>query len=504
MVGHIINSFKEKMKISNYKIEIALFVSGAVVMILEIVGSRLLSPYFGNSLYVWTALIGVIMGSLSIGYYYGGRFADRDLSLKNFSTILLIGSVSILFLYLLYISIMSIFVGIANVRLFSVLAAIVLFVPSSIALGMISPYGVRLKLQRIKDSGAMIGSLYALSTCGSIVGTFLAGFVLIGVLGSKNIILLLVVVMAVLALMFLKVSEKRMVIYSLLLICISIMLGFFARSNKTIDIDTAYDRYFIVEGTPIGSSSNARFLTRDYKTADSAVFTDGTNDLVFDYTKYYRLSSYFQPNTKNALMIGGGTFTYPKDYLQKNPDATMTVVEIDKQLLDLAKKYFYFEENDRLDLVFEDGRTYINRNKEKYDTIFMDAYKSNASIPYQLTTRETVIKCYNDLSEDGVILSNIVASLGGERSDFLKAEYRTFSSVFDNVYLFSVGQSSDDKLKNYIMVGIKGMKSYDMKSTDTELNGYLAHRVELPIDFGQNIPILTDDYAPVEQYISGT
>ncbi|MCX6808648.1 MAG: fused MFS/spermidine synthase, partial [Candidatus Berkelbacteria bacterium] len=157
-----------------YFIEIALFVSGAVGMIIEIVGSRLMAPYFGNSLFVWTALIGVVLGALSFGYFIGGKLADKELSLKIFSSLLLFASILIMGLYIADFALMPDFLMFSRYKLLSIVAAIMLFGPPSIALGMISPYGIRLKIENLKHSGSTIGNLYAISTLGSITGTFMA------------------------------------------------------------------------------------------------------------------------------------------------------------------------------------------------------------------------------------------------------------------------------------------------------------------------------------------
>ena len=172
------------------------FVSGAVVMVFELAGSRVVGPYFGTSLFVWTSLIGIILGSLSIGYYVGGRLADRVPSYERLSFILLLAAAGVtgalIFKDILLTMLQSAEV---DVRTSVVLAAIILFSPASILLGMVSPYAVKLSLRELAHSGRTVGNLYALSTVGSIVGTFLAGFYLIPHFGTNRLLAILVCVL---------------------------------------------------------------------------------------------------------------------------------------------------------------------------------------------------------------------------------------------------------------------------------------------------------------------
>src|SRR5665648_670250 len=173
------------MKISKYLLEIVVFVCGAVVMIFELVGSRVLGPYFGTSIFVWTSLIGIILGSLSIGYYLGGKIADKKSSFKSLSLIIFLAAISIGLTVL--IKDFWLFVlqnSFTDIRTSSVLASLGLFLPASVFLGMVSPYAVKLKIKNLDTSASTVGNLYAISTTGSIFGTFLAGFYLIPHFGT--------------------------------------------------------------------------------------------------------------------------------------------------------------------------------------------------------------------------------------------------------------------------------------------------------------------------------
>lgn len=179
-----------------YTLEIIVFICGAVVMAYEIVGSRMLGPYVGTSMFVWTSIIGVILLSLSLGYMWGGRIADQKPRADFLSMYIFIAGLFI---------VLSIFVkdllldfllnSIDNVKIVSIIASLLLFTIPSVLLGMVSPFAARIKLKSIEKSGSTVGNLYAISTVGSIIGVFLAGFYFIPTFKITNILLLLAIVL---------------------------------------------------------------------------------------------------------------------------------------------------------------------------------------------------------------------------------------------------------------------------------------------------------------------
>jgi len=189
-------------------LELVVFICGAVVMIFEIVGSRILGPYIGTSIFVWTSLIGIILASLSLGYWFGGKMADRNPSFKQLVWIIIIAA----FFIGLTISGKEDLLGLLSrqftgIRMQAVISTIILFAPASVFLGMVTPYAVRLKIKDVKSSGRTVGNLYAISTIGSIIGTFLAGFVLIPFLGSTNILVLIAALLIITALLIILVKK---------------------------------------------------------------------------------------------------------------------------------------------------------------------------------------------------------------------------------------------------------------------------------------------------------
>jgi len=489
---------------SRYSIEFTLFVTGTVGMVLEIVGSRLLAPYFGNSIFIWTGLIGVILGFLSLGYFLGGRLADKTANHAGLNSLLFFAAVSVFFVFVFDKVLLPQIYWAGDIRFISVLISILLFAAPSTFLGMITPYATRLLIKEVNNAGAIIGRAYAVSTFGSIFGTFCAGFILITLVGSEKIVLWLSLVLTVTSIFYLQKKSKNKLIIAVIFILLNLSLLIFKPNNKIVDIDTAYDRYQIIDVTATANTRPMRYLTRTHASAESGIYTDINDDLVFDYTKFYRLAGLFNSAPKNSLVIGGGAMTQPVDILRRYPESHVDVVEIDRQLSQISKDYFGYVDTPNISINIGDGRVFLNGNKKKYDFIFLDAFKSNESIPFQLTTKESLEKCSESMEPNGITFANIISSLDGSTSKFLNSEYLTFSAVFPKVYLFAVTKPLDSKLvQNYIMIGAKNKDTVLPTTTDVELNRYLKNNISSDSRLGKGGMILTDDFAPVEQQLIG-
>lgn len=485
-----------------YLLEIIVFICGAVVMILELAGSRVLAPYLGTSLIVWSSLIGLILGALSFGYWWGGKIADSNPNWKTFS--------GIMFLAAIFVGITAIFKepilllfdeAINNIKINSVLSTAVLFVPASIMLGMISPYAVRLKINDVQNSGKTVGNLYAISTLGSIFGTFLAGFYLLAAIGTTMILYILAITLILISIIsFFKSDLKIKAAAIVILICFgsfATAMNILAAQNGTIDTDSNYQHIKIFEGMDNVSGRKARYLKTENVGTQSGMFLDG-DDLVFGYTKFYDLYRYLKPDAKNALMIGGAAYTYPRYFLRNTTGTTMTVVEIDPKITELARKYFDLTDDPRMKIVHEDGRVFLNNNAEKFDIIFGDAFKS-LTPPYQLATKEAVQKIYDNLNNDGVALINIISAVNGDKGKFFRAEYATYKSVFPEVQIFPVREPDNGEIvQNIMLVALKNKRAA-WNDGDAQIQTMLDNRWTKSID--NDLPVLTDDFAPVDQYM---
>ncbi len=494
------------MKYKIFILEITVFVCGALVMIYEITGSRLLSPYIGASTYVWTSLIGVILAALSLGYWLGGKIADKKPDIKILALVIFIagGLVSITILVKdIILALIAESSAILEVK--SVIAALLLFAPASVLLGFVTPYAVKLKMSSLADTGKTVGRLYALSTVGSISGTFAAGFFLIPFVGSEKTLYLIGASLIGLSILLVPFALKPFNLMVLIMfVCgvgVNEFRAFYLFQTKELrDIDTQYSRVQIFRSTD-NNGKAIRALAIDPYFIQSAMFLD-SDELVFDYARYYHLIRYYKPDFEDTLMIGGAGYSFPKDYLKTYPNAKMDVVEIDPQMTKIAKKYFRLEENPRLNIIHQDGRIFFNHTESnKYDAVLMDAFGSLFSVPFQLTTFEAVQQINRVLKPDGIVIFNLGGAIEGDASRFLNAEFKTYRQIFPQVLLFKVNSDyTDTQLQNLIIVACKTENSPPLQTDSTEISSLLAHLYGKNIQ--TNIEPLTDDLAPVEFYNS--
>jgi len=196
-------------------------------------------------------------------------------------------------------------------------------------------------------------------------------------------------------------------------------------------------------------------------------------------------------------MIGGGAYSYPKDFLSNHPDAEMDVVEIDAGLTELAKKFFSLSDSPQLKIFHQDGRVFLKNTENKYDVIFIDAFAS--SVPFHLTTKEFVDSVFEHLNDGGVVIMNIIASVEGENGKFLRAEYSTYKLFSDFVRILPVQRPENgNAVQNLILVALKPDTSTGTVQA-VRFNEYLEHA--WMGDIRTDVPALTDDFAPVDQYL---
>jgi spermidine synthase len=485
--------------VKRYFLEIVIFICGAVVMAFEIVGSRVLGPYLGTSIFIWTSLIGIVLASLSLGYWLGGRLADRSPSYSGLAWIILASGAFIflsnLFKDLLLSHLPSLLPGL---RWQSIISSILLFAPASVCLGMVSPYAVKLKLENLQTSGRTVGNLYAISTIGSIAGTFLAGFFLLPLTGTTNLVFGMAIVQALLAVLLLLAghSLKKTFLPGILLFFSAYSLvASNTRAASYIDIDTHYNRVWIYDAIEPVSGREVKYM-RINNESSSAMFP-GSDSLVFPYARYYRLAEQISPGFQSALMLGGAAYSFPKFFLLQYPGARMDVVEIDPELTRLAREYFRLRDDPRLSIYHEDARTYINRCEENYDVIYGDLFRSQYTLPWHLTTMEAVQAYYRMLNNGGCMLVNIISSVQGPGSQFLSAELATFRQVFPQVKVFAVydpGKLED--IQSVMLVAVKIETEFPV----IDLAGLPVSDITVFIPGG--FPELTDDLAPVDFYMA--
>jgi predicted membrane-bound spermidine synthase len=487
--------------LARFSLEAAVFICGAVVMVYEIIGSRIVAPYIGTSTYIWTSLIGVILAALSLGYWLGGRMADRRPDVKILAAAIFFAGGLVSLTVLVKDAILSVIHAAGGpLEIKSVAAATLLFAPASILLGFVTPYAVKLRTLSLADSGKTVGRLYALSTVGSIVGTFAAGFLLIPFVGSTRTLYLIAGSLFAVSVLLapLAFTRANLAILTLFLFGIAgteYMTWYMRTVHNYIDIDTEYSRVQIYEATHLETGRRYRAIATDPYFAQSAMYLDDGSG-VFEYPKFFHLVQHFKPDHQNTLMIGGAGYTIARDYLETYPQARMDVVEIDPKMTHLARQYFGLQDNPRLNIFHQDGRVFLNNApSDTYDAVFIDAFGSLFSIPFQLTTVETVQHIHRVLKHKGIVIVNIGSALSGSAGLFLQAEFATYQSVFPESLLLRVRLNRKaDELQNVILIS-----SRESLETASKVDWLFDRIYTDPATSGA---LLTDDLAPVEHYNS--
>lgn len=505
----------------DWRLKVVVFVSGAVLMGLEMTGSRILAIHFGSSIYVWGAIIGVFLAALSIGYYSGGMLADRRPSFYPLNALLLIAGGWLLVIPFYANTVCRVLLRFnPGERLGPLLATLILFGGPSVLLGMVSPYAVRLAAQTVERIGNVSGSLYALSTFGSIAGTLLTAFWLVPALGVRALLQILGLCLLVLPLIVVPWSRRKAVVVVLFASTLIVLsyIGAVPAQGVIYEGDSAYHYIKVVDD----KQRNTRFLQfNNY--IEGAIDLNPPYDTRTTYTNAFHLARIFKPALKNILIIGGGGGIGARKFVNDDPNVVVDLVEIDQRVVDLGLKYFHLEPSDRLRIHVEDGRSFIRRSQTKYDLVILDAFTIGGQIPFHLTTVEFFNEIKQTLSPDGVVLANINGTMRGRRSRIMRSEYKTLATVFPNVYLFphlldterrQGGVMDLDRTRNIILIAVNGGGSWTKESVVATATQLEQLKVPLTPTFVEDakqffdarvptddVPLLTDDYAPVDTMV---
>lgn len=497
----------------SYFLPFTVFLTGACVLVIEVAAVRVLSPYFGNTIFSVSSVISVILAALSLGYYVGGRLADRYPAERHFFSIILCSGVLVVavhFLSLLFLPVLSTTLSLASGPFVS---SLVLYFLPAVLLGTLSPYAITLQALRLGDVGigTVTGTLFFWSTVGSIAGSLLAGFVLIPSIGIDMIFMgtgAVLFVLGALPLLFMTKLRTVLANTTFLFIALLTLTVTAAQSVSGEDVvyvaDGVYEKLSVhdvlYEGRP------ARVFKQDRSTS-GAIFLDSNDptDLVYEYTKYYELYKLFNPKLDRALVIGGGVYSIPRALLEEDKNVVVDVVEIEPSLEQVAVEYFGMDPSDRINTFIEDGRRFLVQEEHGYDLIFSDVYYSLYSIPAHFTTVEFFSLAKRRLAPDGVFVANIIGTLSREEPSLALSLIRTFREVFPNSYFFASESSSSIDIQNIIMVGHNGSLGASLEeriNDDPTFSAFLRGLPERRIDVNRyaldQYPLLTDNYAPVD------
>ncbi len=488
----------------NY-ILIFVFLTGATSLSIEVTATRMLAPYFGNTIFTFSSVISVVLAALSFGYYYGGKLADKHPQKTYFYSIILASGLSVIFSHILLVFCLPLLAYKFSLMYGPLISSIVFFLIPNFFLGMLSPYAIKLMMQESnkKEVGSISGKVFFFSTLGSIFGSLLTGFVLITYLGVNEIFTYTGIFLALLGLVPLIFKKKlNLRKTTFLIIFLTVGFTFLSLAGKLTAPEVIYSKDGIYEKITIlekeYQGKKARFLMQDLSSS-GAKFIE-SNELVFDYTKFYKLYEVFNVNVKNALFIGGGSYAMPYALHDKLPTVNVDVVEIEPRLYEVAKKYFNFSDSARLTNHITDGRRFLHDTNNTYDYIFSDVYYSLYSIPAHFTTEEFYRLTYDKLNDNGIFLANIIGSLLRSEPSLLFSQINTFRKIFPNSYFFTTKSPWSTEPQNFIFAGVKNSKIYyfennnDLKLKENNLN-LSRFRIE-------DYQYFTDNYTPIDYYTS--
>lgn len=497
--------------IHKYILLLVVFLTGGAILILEVVATRILSVYFGNTIYTVSSVISVILFALSAGYFTGGRLADKKVLDWLFYRIILVSGFAVWIIYLLNLFIIPKISYSLSLREGPLVVSILLFFLPSFLLGILSPLCVTLQNRRRKEGiGRTTGDVFFWSTLGSITGSLTCGFLLIPLLGIDMILIGVGVLLIIIAIFGMSNAGKnnfgnKMLLFILisfpLVLTLFITLTAMLNNNDHIfTTDGVYSKITIFDGTYNGKP--ARFLRQNLDKS-SASYLDSP-ELVYDYTKYYELYKFVNPDLENALVIGAGAYSVPKALLLGDARTKVDVVDIEPLLFDTVKKYFNIPEDPRLKNYIEDGRRFLHDNQKKYDLIYSDAF--SFTIPAHLATREFFQLSKNRLNPKGLFIVNTYGTIDDNSPSFAFSEIKTFRDVYPNSYFFAVTSPDFDIMQNIMLVGVNSEKKVNFVQLPDDSDPFLQTVSDQLMDINKyklsNHIIFTDNYAPIEYYMS--
>jgi spermidine synthase len=493
----------------------AAFVTGAIVMSFEMLGSRYLNPYFGSGIYTWAALISTVLIALTAGYFLGGTLADRTASLAVLALTVIVGSLYLLALPSFAQAILEfVLAGVDDIRAGSLIASLALMFFPVTFLGMYSPFAIRLLLRSAQRSGRVSGAVYGISTAGAIVGTLGTTFFLIPTIGSRAITLTLGALGLAAGLALLALARLHRPAGSVLVVvALAVSTAPAGRADNLIDeavrarmlerpdgrlahIETAYNDVFI---TKRQHQLVMSFQLKGWDYTESVSNLLDPDDLPLRYAQVMTIAAIYPERARKILMLGlggGSISTYLGRFM---PEAAITTVEIDPGVITAAKTYFGLRETERMRYRAGDGRVFLSRNDELYDLILLDAYRGGY-VPFHLLTREFYTLVKQRLTPGGAAAFNV-----HDGSKLYASTVKTLGEVFAALDLYPSGVGE--------VIAVASASPLDPRTLERraaalqERHGFrfplpqiLRRRLEQPRLQAVNGDVITDDFAPADVY----
>lgn len=483
-------------------------VCGAAVMVIEVLGSRIIGPLFGVSLFVWTALITVALIALAAGYWIGGVLADRRADARNLYFIIAGAGVAVLIVPWIKAPVLEACLPL-GLRAGALVSATLLFGPSLLLLGCVSPYLVKIAARAFDNIGRTVGGLYALSTFGSVCGTALTGFFLVAYLGVNQAFAAIAVGLLLLSAGYFVI--RRQFVIAVVLCAVAFVPG--PRVNEApvtlndgvqVSVkfarDTFYGNVKIVDF--VSSGGTVREMLIDGLLQGAQDMNNGLSVNRYIYLMEF-LPYRLNPTGTDALVIGSGAGFIPRWYSKRG--VRTDVVDIDPLIPQLAAEYFGFTTSG--DVIIDDARHFLLTTERRYDFIILDAYTGDVT-PHHLISREMFALIASRLRPNGVLGINLIGGTGRE-GRMTASVIKTLRASFDQVDVFPAFHASEaDGVGNFEIVAYRGARA----PLELErIPGFVIHGSVKPLvlsylqtafafpDHPDAIE-LTDDYNPMDYF----
>jgi spermidine synthase len=391
---------------------ILVFLAGVATLATEISASRLLAPYYGSSTIVWANLIGIVLASLSLGYWLGGKLADRRPEPEVLGVIVVAAAVLVALTPfvagpLLDVSVEGLDEASEGAAIGSFVATLLLFAPSVTLMGMAAPFAIRLALADVRHAGAVAGRLYALSTVGSLLGTFLAALVAIPLIGTQRTMLLSAALLALGGGMLLR--RRWLVLPLALAALLAVPPGAVkATSGLIYEAESRYQYVQVVE------EDGERNLHLNEGIAVHSVWRPDTVLTGGVWDAFLTAPMLLERPPRRLAILGNAGGTVARAFGVYYPDVAIDGVEIDPEVSDVGRRFFGMADNPRLRVHDTDARPFLRATDRRYDLIFVDAYHQ-PYVPFYLATREFFRLVRERLTPGGLVALNVATVPGDDR-----------------------------------------------------------------------------------------
>src|SRR5215203_4283658 len=476
------------------------FVVGMGSLGAEIAAVRLLSPYFGASTVIWANTIGVVLVALSVGYWLGGRWADRNPTVNALCRVALLAAgllalVPFVARPLLDLAVEALDEVSAGAFLGSLVAVLGLVAVPVLLLGTVSPWALRLAVRDVENAGTVAGRLYALSTAGSLVGTLLSALVLIPLVGTRRTFLVFALLIAVVAVLGLLPARRYALAPAAIVVLLLLPVGTLKASGDgrvVYEAETEYQYARVID-----RDDGRRVLELNEGQAYHSIYrpdTVLTNDYWDDHLAAPWATGRTQP-PKRVAILGNAAGTTARAYGTLFPATRVDGVEIDGELSEIGEKYFGLTPRPTLHLHTADARPWLRRQSDaSFDAISIDAYRQ-PYIPFYLTTREFFEEVRDRLAPGGVVVVNVGHPEGEDQLE--KVLSATMRESFPHVLRDPIEQTNTQLLASMAPMSADRLRSASPRLPGTlrPLAAELTGRLAPPLPGGE---VYTDDRAPVE------